>query len=347
MCVTVYSIHVNWLTWLNRWVHVRIFESSQLEGSCVGDLLYFMEWLNQGSRPFSVLEAFCKKCLACNVCASSILLLSPSPPCHHHCYLVVPPLLTFRLDYGRTHGSPLGPAHSQMSQTLWWVHFLAMTFPHAKLSNPFSCFPKHKVWLSVFTPSQLSNCILSLVLHPHVLSEQPAYCPGHASCSELCGESFRISIQDWGTPYPRCWECWWMMVSMLSLRWRDSRHPRFIFLSQGQSTSNNWSKVGRGCYKDPSPLLQGKARQLWNVIQVSEQSMTWTQAFYMCDYIAALGFLGGSVVKNLPANAGDSGLIPGSGKSPGGGNGKPLQYFCLENPMGYSTWGCKESDTTK
>ena len=41
----------------------------------------------------------------------------------------------------------------------------------------------------------------------------------------------------------------------------------------------------------------------------------------------------GVVVKNLPANAGDSGLIPGWGKSPGGGYGNPLQYFCLENAM--------------
>ena len=40
-----------------------------------------------------------------------------------------------------------------------------------------------------------------------------------------------------------------------------------------------------------------------------------------------------SVVKNLLANAGDVGSIPGSGKSPGGGNGNPLEYSCLENPM--------------
>ena len=45
------------------------------------------------------------------------------------------------------------------------------------------------------------------------------------------------------------------------------------------------------------------------------------------------GFLGGSVVKNPPANAGDAGLIPGSGRSPGEGNGNPLQYSCLGNPM--------------
>ena len=44
------------------------------------------------------------------------------------------------------------------------------------------------------------------------------------------------------------------------------------------------------------------------------------------------------MVKNLPANAGDAGLIPESGKSPGGGNGIPLQYSCLENPMDRGTW---------
>ena len=45
------------------------------------------------------------------------------------------------------------------------------------------------------------------------------------------------------------------------------------------------------------------------------------------------GFPGGSVVKNPPANVGDTGLIPGSGRSPGGGNGDPTQYSCLGNPM--------------
>ena len=42
---------------------------------------------------------------------------------------------------------------------------------------------------------------------------------------------------------------------------------------------------------------------------------------------------GDSVVKNLPANAGDMGSIPGWGRSPGEGNDNPLQYSCLENPM--------------
>ena len=45
------------------------------------------------------------------------------------------------------------------------------------------------------------------------------------------------------------------------------------------------------------------------------------------------GFPGDSVVKNPSANAGDLGSISGSGRSPGGGNGNPLQYSCLGNPM--------------
>ena len=59
------------------------------------------------------------------------------------------------------------------------------------------------------------------------------------------------------------------------------------------------------------------------------------------------------MVKNPPANAGDARLIPGSGRSPGEGNGNPLQYTCLENLhgqrnlAGYSSQGCKESDMTE
>ena len=62
------------------------------------------------------------------------------------------------------------------------------------------------------------------------------------------------------------------------------------------------------------------------------------------------------VLKNPPANSGDLrdvGSIPGSGRSPGEGNGNPLQYSCLENPqgekslVGYSPWGRKERDMTE
>ena len=55
------------------------------------------------------------------------------------------------------------------------------------------------------------------------------------------------------------------------------------------------------------------------------------------------------MIRNLPANAGNSGSISGSGRSPGVGNGNPLQYSCLENLMDRGAWrapwGHKESDT--
>ena len=61
------------------------------------------------------------------------------------------------------------------------------------------------------------------------------------------------------------------------------------------------------------------------------------------------------MVKNSPVKAGDprdTGSIPGLGRTPGGGNGKPLQCSCLENPMDRGTWkvtvhGVAESDTTE
>jgi len=59
------------------------------------------------------------------------------------------------------------------------------------------------------------------------------------------------------------------------------------------------------------------------------------------------------MVKELAYNVGDLGSIPGIGRSPGGGHGKPLQYSRLENPhgqrslVGYGPWGHKESDLTE
>ena len=66
-----------------------------------------------------------------------------------------------------------------------------------------------------------------------------------------------------------------------------------------------------------------------------------------------MGFSGNLDSKESAYNAGDLGSIPGLGRSPGGGHGNPLQYFCLENPhgqrslVGYSPCGHKELDTTE
>ena len=60
-----------------------------------------------------------------------------------------------------------------------------------------------------------------------------------------------------------------------------------------------------------------------------------------------LGFPNGSVIMNLLANAVDVGLIPRLGRSPGEGNGNPLQYSCLENPMDRGTWQATVHGVTK
>ena len=61
----------------------------------------------------------------------------------------------------------------------------------------------------------------------------------------------------------------------------------------------------------------------------------------MKSYELLMGFPGGSMVKNQPANAGDtgdSGSVTGLGRSPGVGNGNPLQYSCLENSIDRGAW---------
>ena len=65
-----------------------------------------------------------------------------------------------------------------------------------------------------------------------------------------------------------------------------------------------------------------------------------------------VGFPHSSVGKDSACNAGDSGMIPGLGRSPGEGNGNPLQYSCLENPIDRGAWqatahAVAESDTTE
>ena len=69
---------------------------------------------------------------------------------------------------------------------------------------------------------------------------------------------------------------------------------------------------------------------------------------YICTYIWA--FQVALVVKNPPANAGDvrdMGSIPRLGRSPGGGHGNPLRYFCLENPMDRGAWRATVHRITK
>ena len=81
---------------------------------------------------------------------------------------------------------------------------------------------------------------------------------------------------------------------------------------------------------------------------------SYPRCFYRSVTVFVLHYLFknvGPVVKNLPANAGDTSLIPGLGRSPVGGNDNPLHYSCLENSMDRGAWraavhGAVESDMT-
>ena len=83
------------------------------------------------------------------------------------------------------------------------------------------------------------------------------------------------------------------------------------------------------------------------------KTSTPLQKFLLESLKLSSGLPGGSVAKESVCNAGDAGLIPGLGRSPGEGHGNPLQCSCLENPMGRGAWRAtvhgveKESDTTE
>ena len=84
-----------------------------------------------------------------------------------------------------------------------------------------------------------------------------------------------------------------------------------------------------------SSFSTGQTEQMKRYSEFILQADGWEKS--MLQHIRS-GFPGGSEVKVSAWNAGDLGLILGSGRSPGEGNGNPLQYSCLENPMEGGAW---------
>ena len=141
-------------------------------------------------------------------------------------------------------------------------------------------------------------------------------------------------------------------------------------LSMGSSRQESWSRLpfpSPGDLSDPgikpgSPPLQadslptelrGKPSvSLPPPIQNPTSPYGWRIVF-KAQWQYPRGFPGGPVVENQPANSGDAGSIPGSGRSPGVENGNPLQYSCLENSTDGGAWQAtvhgisKESDMTE
>lgn len=135
-----------------------------------------------------------------------------------------------------------------------------MTVPHAKLSNPFLFFTKHKVWPLMFIPSQVSNFILSLVLHSCVLLDDPAYCTGHTSCSELLGRPPRISPSEILTSTAAgSFGRWWLSLQSLSgdfSQMKRNNSPK-SHIPFPRTAYIQWLVERRGS-KDLTLLLQGK-----------------------------------------------------------------------------------------
>ena len=97
--------------------------------------------------------------------------------------------------------------------------------------------------------------------------------------------------------------------------------------------------------------IPGDGGAWWAAIYGVAQSRKWmkwlSSSSSSSSRILTLGFPGGSVVKNLPVNAGDTSLIPGLGRCPREGSSHPLQYFCLGNPMNRQGWWATVHKVTK
>jgi len=147
-----------------------------------------------------------------------------------------------------------------------------------------------------------------------------------------------------------------------------------------EAKSTGMQAIPRNCIKKkkkkkarkwilPSPQAPGRSATLWTPCPVGLISDFWFPALWECSALThcvvmcysskkklthrcCVSFCGGSVVTNPPASAGDTGLIRGSGRSPGEWNGYPLQNSGLGNPMDKGAWWAtahgmaKELDTT-
>ena len=126
------------------------------------------------------------------------------------------------------------------------------------------------------------------------------------------------------------------LQSMGSQRADTTEHLHFHF-SLSCTGEGNGNPLQYSCLENPRDggawwaAVYGVAQSQTRLKRLSSSSSSSSSMYHM-------GFPGGSVLKNLPANAGDRGSIPGLGKCPGEGNGNPVPDSCLENPMDRGAW---------
>ena len=131
--------------------------------------------------------------------------------------------------------------------------------------------------------------------------------------------------------------------------WRKKWLPTPVILpgkSRGQSSLVGYSPWDHK-ESDMPEWLKDNKWLLWSTLTKVLQLHSSTSGHFSPPLLAYLDFLDDPVVKNLPATAGDSGLIPWSGRSSGEGNGNPLQHTCLENSTDQVIWQATVHEVTK
>ena len=96
--------------------------------------------------------------------------------------------------------------------------------------------------------------------------------------------------------------------------------------------------MNRGAWQTPVHGVAKSRKQVNDWAHRSVLYITWYKFFIRCMIYNIFSHSCGSEGKAFALNVGDLGLIPGSGRSPGEGNGNPLQYSCLENPIDWGSW---------
>ena len=116
-----------------------------------------------------------------------------------------------------------------------------------------------------------------------------------------------------------------------------------LLLGSASSCDTEWTKARASTAGTVGDTLRLSVRAITIKPHYQHLSPAWqpTELSFQCQYYPVWASQVTLVLKNLPANAGtvkDAGSIPGSGRSPAGGHGNPLQYSCLENPMERAAW---------
>ena len=122
----------------------------------------------------------------------------------------------------------------------------------------------------------------------------------------------------------------WVAISFFNAwKWKVKVKP----LSCVRPSATPWAAA----YQAP-PSMGFSMQEYWSGVPLPSPLQMVSMLYIMNSNKVCMGFPCGSVIKNPPASAGDSGLIPGWERFPGEGNGNPLPYSCLGNPMGRGAW---------